>query len=216
METICMKYQILFSGKNKKYISSSMSAEFAQRVVKVNRWKWSDGSSTLYYIPATSEVVTLEEVSVDCLFNIRSNIIWPYCCRSVFCIAQDREPSAVPGLSAVFTGSDIVFPSKRAAASRSPLSIFTAGWGCACAGGGTGIACVVMEALWACGTESGGDKACEVQIVGEPSPPATIVDTTVLESVSCSSFADDVSMSLTKLLIFSPYVHYDAPTTDAV
>ena len=34
METICMKCQILFSGKNKKNISL-LSAEFAHRVVKV-------------------------------------------------------------------------------------------------------------------------------------------------------------------------------------
>ena len=31
----CMKCQILFSGKNKKYIINSSSAENAQRVVKV-------------------------------------------------------------------------------------------------------------------------------------------------------------------------------------
>ena len=36
METICMKCQILFSGKNKKNITNLSSAEFAQRVVKVN------------------------------------------------------------------------------------------------------------------------------------------------------------------------------------
>ena len=34
LETICMKCQILFSGKNKKYYNLS-SAELAQRVVKV-------------------------------------------------------------------------------------------------------------------------------------------------------------------------------------
>ena len=31
-----MKYQILFSGKNKKYITSVLSVELAQRVVKIN------------------------------------------------------------------------------------------------------------------------------------------------------------------------------------
>ena len=36
METICMKCQILFSGKNKKNIINLLSAENAQRVVKVN------------------------------------------------------------------------------------------------------------------------------------------------------------------------------------
>ena len=36
MEAICMKRQILFSGKNKKNIISLSSAENAQRVVKVN------------------------------------------------------------------------------------------------------------------------------------------------------------------------------------
>ena len=35
-ETICMKCQILFSGKNKKNIINLSSAENAQRVVKVN------------------------------------------------------------------------------------------------------------------------------------------------------------------------------------
>ena len=35
METICMKYQILFSGKNKKNITNLSSAELALRVVKV-------------------------------------------------------------------------------------------------------------------------------------------------------------------------------------
>ena len=37
MATICMKYQILFSGKNKKNIMSLLSAELAQRVMKVNQ-----------------------------------------------------------------------------------------------------------------------------------------------------------------------------------
>ena len=35
METICMKYQILLSGKNKKNITNLLSAELAQRLVKV-------------------------------------------------------------------------------------------------------------------------------------------------------------------------------------
>ena len=35
METICMKCQIMFSGKNKKNIINLSSAELAQRVVKV-------------------------------------------------------------------------------------------------------------------------------------------------------------------------------------
>ena len=34
-ETICMKCQNLFSGKNKKIIINLLSVEFAQRVVKV-------------------------------------------------------------------------------------------------------------------------------------------------------------------------------------
>ena len=34
-ETICIKNQSLFSGKNKKHISTLLSAEFAQRAVKV-------------------------------------------------------------------------------------------------------------------------------------------------------------------------------------
>ena len=34
METICLKYQILFSVKNKKHIVSLLSAEFVHRVVK--------------------------------------------------------------------------------------------------------------------------------------------------------------------------------------
>ena len=36
METICMKCEVLFSGKNKKNITNVFSSEFAQRVVKVN------------------------------------------------------------------------------------------------------------------------------------------------------------------------------------
>ena len=35
-ETVCMKCQILFSGKNKKNIINLSSAKNAQRVVKVN------------------------------------------------------------------------------------------------------------------------------------------------------------------------------------
>ena len=35
METICMKYQTMFSGKNKKNIINLSSAEFSYRVVKV-------------------------------------------------------------------------------------------------------------------------------------------------------------------------------------
>ena len=38
METICMKYQILFSGKNKKNIINLSSAKLAQKVVKVKQW----------------------------------------------------------------------------------------------------------------------------------------------------------------------------------
>ena len=34
IKVICMKYQILFSGKNKKTITSFSSAEFAPRLVK--------------------------------------------------------------------------------------------------------------------------------------------------------------------------------------
>ena len=34
--SICMKYQILFSGKNKKNITKLLSAELAKRVVNVN------------------------------------------------------------------------------------------------------------------------------------------------------------------------------------
>ena len=37
METIGMKCQILFSGKNKKNVINLSSAEFAQRVAKVNK-----------------------------------------------------------------------------------------------------------------------------------------------------------------------------------
>ena len=36
VETICLKRQILFSGKNKKNLVNLLSAELAQRVVKVN------------------------------------------------------------------------------------------------------------------------------------------------------------------------------------
>ena len=34
METICKKWQILFSRKNKKNITNLLSVEFAQRVMK--------------------------------------------------------------------------------------------------------------------------------------------------------------------------------------
>ena len=34
VEKICMKFQIPFSGKNKKYITSLSTAELVQRVVK--------------------------------------------------------------------------------------------------------------------------------------------------------------------------------------
>ena len=37
MKTICTKYQILFSGKNKKNITNLSSAEYAQRVVKITK-----------------------------------------------------------------------------------------------------------------------------------------------------------------------------------
>ena len=35
LETVCMKCQILFCGKNKENIANLLSAELAQRVVKV-------------------------------------------------------------------------------------------------------------------------------------------------------------------------------------
>ena len=37
METICMKYQILFSGKNKKNLTNSLSAEYALRLEKLKK-----------------------------------------------------------------------------------------------------------------------------------------------------------------------------------
>ena len=37
METICMKCQILFSGKNKKTIANLSSTELVKRVIKVNQ-----------------------------------------------------------------------------------------------------------------------------------------------------------------------------------
>ena len=37
METNCMKFENLFSEKNKKKITNLLSAEFAQRVVKVKQ-----------------------------------------------------------------------------------------------------------------------------------------------------------------------------------
>ena len=36
MEAICMKYQILFSGKNKKKYFSMLSAENLPRVLSIN------------------------------------------------------------------------------------------------------------------------------------------------------------------------------------
>ena len=38
-ETICMKYQTLFSGKKKKNITNLSSAELAKRVVKIKTLK---------------------------------------------------------------------------------------------------------------------------------------------------------------------------------
>ena len=40
METICMKYQSLFSGEIKKNITSLLLAELAQRIIKGNKWNW--------------------------------------------------------------------------------------------------------------------------------------------------------------------------------
>ena len=40
METICMKCQILFSGKNKKIIVNLLLADFAQRVLKVKMFAY--------------------------------------------------------------------------------------------------------------------------------------------------------------------------------
>ena len=37
LETVCMKYQSLFSGKNKKNIVNLSSAEFAHGVAKVQK-----------------------------------------------------------------------------------------------------------------------------------------------------------------------------------
>ena len=50
-ETICMKYQILLSGKNKKNIINLPSAENAQRVVKAK------GFERLYLLNLWMEVV---------------------------------------------------------------------------------------------------------------------------------------------------------------
>ena len=54
LETICIKCQNLFSGKNKKNIISLASAEFAERMLKVKRaGKCIKG--TLAYLNANSE-----------------------------------------------------------------------------------------------------------------------------------------------------------------
>ena len=54
METICMKCQILVSGKNKKNINL-LFAELAQRVVKVINDKWmTDWQSNIDVIVTTS------------------------------------------------------------------------------------------------------------------------------------------------------------------
>ena len=45
METICIKCQILFSGKNKKNVDKLSSAEISQKVVKVDNL---DNNITLY------------------------------------------------------------------------------------------------------------------------------------------------------------------------
>ena len=57
METICMKCQILFSGKNKKKHHSMWLAEFAQIVVKVN-------ISHLKYVVASQTTVEPQELEL--------------------------------------------------------------------------------------------------------------------------------------------------------
>ena len=74
---------------------------------------------------------------------------------------------------------------------------------------------MVTVALWACGAVMGGDIAWDVQIVGDPSPPATIVDTSLLEFVVCSSFKDAVSMSFQEPSKSTAAVFYCASATDA-
>ena len=48
--SVCMKYQILFTGKNKKNVISLSSAELAQRVVKVKGQSKSVAGNILIFI----------------------------------------------------------------------------------------------------------------------------------------------------------------------
>ena len=49
-DTTCMKYQILFSGKNKKNIINLSSTELAKRAVKVNTKLLGNGRFTHFAI----------------------------------------------------------------------------------------------------------------------------------------------------------------------
>ena len=48
--SVCMKYQILFTGKNKKNVINLSSAELAQRVVKVKGQSKSVADNILIFI----------------------------------------------------------------------------------------------------------------------------------------------------------------------
>ena len=65
-----MKCQCLFSGKNKKNIIGLLSAEFAQRVVKVNKLlqvSFSDTSGNLETL--AKEMTKTEDTNINMHFN---------------------------------------------------------------------------------------------------------------------------------------------------
>ena len=70
-ETICMKCQILFSGKNKKKFINLSSAEFAYRVVKVNTlWILGKNFSRWHF-----KDICLE-ICIDISYKLSSNLQW--------------------------------------------------------------------------------------------------------------------------------------------
>ena len=64
METICIKSQILFSGKNKKTIINVSFAEFAKRVVKVN-------GSKICQVYSVALIIREENTSMPDLFPLK-------------------------------------------------------------------------------------------------------------------------------------------------
>ena len=78
MVTICRKWQILFSGKNKENVTNLSSAELTQRVVKVNmNTEINTGIENDYVLKiATSLIVYVNNISEsDYRSNFRTSLI---------------------------------------------------------------------------------------------------------------------------------------------